>query len=207
MATLTSKGLSRWAVIGIALVLGAILLWVGPEEQTLGSGIRSVYIHVALTWTAMLGIVAAGLMGFVTLLLSKPAWLGAISTIIWVAIGLFFAGLVMSFIAAGINWGGVFWDEPRTNSAIQILVAALAVQIANRFSLPFRVKGGLYFLLILFMFWSIATIPDVLHPGDAARTSPPAIRFTFFGLFALLSLAAGWFVWQLERRKGQGSKH
>ncbi len=38
-------------VLGIILVLGANLLWLGSEEQIQGSGIKCVYIHVDLFWT------------------------------------------------------------------------------------------------------------------------------------------------------------
>jgi hypothetical protein len=198
MTTITRNKITNWALAVAVIGLVGLLLWLAPEEQTLGSGIKSVYVHVALTWTALLGIIAAGLIGLALAVFSKPSWLVVASTLIWVALVIFAAGLVMSFIAAGINWGGFFWQEPRTNSAIQIIVAAMIVQGANHLSLPYRVKGALFFFLLLFIFWSILSIPDVLHPGDAARTSPPAIRFTFYGLFALFSLAAGWFVWRVS---------
>lgn len=201
MTTIIGNRLAGWVIVAAVIGLAGFLLWLAPEEQTLGTGIKSVYVHVALTWTALLGLISAGLIGLALAVFSKPSWLGVASTVTWVAIAIFAAGLVMSFVAAGINWGGFFWQEPRTNSAIQILVAALIVQGATRFSIPYRLKGALYFLLLIFMFWSILSIPDVLHPGDAARTSPPAIRFTFYGLFVLFSLAAGWLVWRVSASK------
>ncbi len=194
MTTRTGNKITNWLLAASLIGLAGLLLWLAPEEQTLGSGIKSVYVHVALTWTALLGFIAAGLIGLALALFSKPSWLVSASTLIWVSLILFAAGLVMSFIAAGINWGGFFWQEPRTNSAIQIIVASMIVIVANHLSLPYRLKGVLFFALLLFMFWSILSIPDVLHPGDAARTSPASIRFTFYGLFALFSVAAGWLV-------------
>lgn len=196
MTTYSKRRIANWVLLAVVVGLGGLLIWIAPEEQTLGSGIKSVYVHVALTWTALLGLAAAGIIGITAAVIGKPGWVGLSSTITWVSITFFSAGLVMSFIAAGINWGGLFWEEPRTNSAIQIVVASLIVQGANRLSIPYRLKGALYFLLLLFMFWAILSIPDVLHPGDAARTSPPAIRLTFYGLFALFSLAAAWLVWR-----------
>ena len=206
MTTINKNKITNWALVAAVIALAGLLLWLAPEEQTLGSGIKSVYVHVALTWTALLGLIAAGLIGLALALFSKPGWLVVTSTLVWVSLILFTAGLVMSFIAAGINWGGFFWQEPRTNSAIQIIVAAMIVQGANHLSLHYRVKGALFFFLLLFIFWSILSIPDVLHPGDAARTSPPAIRFTFYGLFALFSLAAGWLVWRISTFKRLDSR-
>ena len=45
------------------MALAALLLWLAPAEQTLGSGITSVYVHVALTWTGMTGLIIAAVLG------------------------------------------------------------------------------------------------------------------------------------------------
>ena len=199
MSTILNSQRSSWLIISAVLLLGALVLLMAPEEQSLGTGIKSVYVHVALTWTAMLGLVVAGILGAASSILAKDTWQKLSRTITWISLALFAAGLLMSMIAAGINWGGVFWREPRTSAAIQILVAGLVVQIANSFPFNYRLKGLLSLFLVVFMFWAILSIPDVLHPGDAARTSPPAIRVTFYSLFALCTILAIWITWRIHR--------
>ena len=188
-----------WAILGGFALLAAVLLWLAPGEQTLGSGIKSVYVHVALTWTGMSGFLIAGLVGLAVAIFAKSRLQDWAHKIAWVALAFFSAGLAMSIVAASINWGAVFWQEPRTNSALQILAAGLIVQVANSWSIPYRLKGTLNFFLAVLLIWLVQTTPLVLHPGNAARsTTSLAIRFTFFALYALFALTAAWIVitWQ-----------
>jgi len=204
-----SQNISRrlfWSVLGVILILALIIILFAPSEQTLGSGIKSVYVHVALTWTGMSGFFVAGAVGLVAALFSRTRLQEWAHSIAWVSLAMFGAGLVMSAWAAIINWGAMFWQEPRSNSALQLLAAGLIVQVINSWSVSYRIKGSLNFLLSLFLLWSVMSTPLVLHPGSAARSSPSsAIRFTFFSLFVLCALAATWIVVYLQGRKLQQS--
>ncbi len=184
-----------WTVLGGIVLLGLLLVWRAPDEQTLGTGIRSVYVHVAFTWTGMLGLVIAGLISLLAIILDKPSFQEWSHSIAWLALASFFVGLVMSVAAAAINWGAIFWQEPRTNSALQILAVGLIVQLINGWPVSHRPKGVLSFLLACFVIWSISSTTLVLHPGNAASSSPSsAIQFTFLALSFLCSLAASWIV-------------
>lgn len=209
MKTLFKSTPTASLLIVLVLLLSIIILLLAPEEETLGSGIRSVYVHVALTWTAMLGVIVAGILGLIAAAFSKEELQKLAYMITWIALALFGAGFVMSMIAAGINWGGVFWQEPRANAAVQVLGVGLVAQLINSFALNYRIKGLLYGFFLLFMFWAFLSIPDVLHPGNAARTSPTAMRLTFYSMFVLFTLAAGWVVWQIHKRfpvRGSGNE-
>ncbi len=193
-----------WAVLGGILSLAAILLVIAPTEQTLGEGIKSVYIHVAFTWAGMIGLVVVGILGLVTAITGNKALLDWAKTIGWVALAMFAAGLVMSILAARINWGAVFWQEPRTNSALEILALGFIVQFIATLPIPERLKGVLFLLLAIFLIYSVSSTERVLHPDNAARTSPSAaIRFTFLGLFLLFSGAAAWIIFHKQRAKRQ----
>lgn len=194
---------STWTALLVILSLMALLLLFAPEEKELGSGIRSVYIHVALTWTGMTGLFAAGLIGLGAALFNRSKLQIWAHTITWVALGAFIAGLVMSIVAAGINWGGVFWQEPRTNAVLTVIAAGLIIQVINSWSIPTRLKGFLTALLAAVLLWMVMATPLVLHPGNAARTTPSlAIRFTFFGLYVLCLLAASWIVFSVRMKEG-----
>ena len=202
MNTEVVSGRAWWLVLGGIVVLAAVVLWLAPAEQTLGSGITSVYVHVALTWTGMTGLIVAAVLGLATALLGRSGLQDWGYVIGWVGLGMFAAGLIMSAVAAGINWGNVFWQEPRFNSALQILAVGLIVQVVNSLPLPYRVRGLLQALPAALLIWLTMITPLVLHPGNAARTSPSAaIRFTFIGLFALCCLAGAWIVMTVRRRQ------
>lgn len=201
---MTSIKISRkttWIGLIILILLAALILWLAPEEKDLGSGIRSVYVHVALTWTGMTGIVIAGLVGLAAAVLNRENLQNWAGTITWIALAFFAAGVVMSILAAGINWGGVFWQEPRTSTVLQVLAAGLIVQGLNTWPISHRLKGILNLILAVVLLALVFTTPLVLHPGNAARTANSfAIRFTFFSLYGLCLLAAAWIVLAIQTR-------
>jgi hypothetical protein len=188
-----------WSVMGGLLSLAVILLLLSPAEKTLGEGIRSVYLHVAFTWTGLVGIGVSGLIGIGTIIRPHTRLVDWMNTIGLVALIMFAIGLVLSILAAAINWGAVFWQEPRTAGAMEIIALGVIVQFLSMLPIHNRIKGLLFVLLVGFTAWSVSTTPRVLHPGDAARTSAStSIRLTFFGLFAVVSAVAAWIVVQRQ---------
>lgn len=201
MSTIVFSSKTGWVAFGGLLVLSLILLWLAPAEETLGNGITSVYIHVALTWSGMAGLLLAGLLGLLMTIFSRPALGSWIYSLAWIALAMFAGGFLMSAVAARVNWGAIFWQEPRTNSALQLLAIGLIVQLLNSWSLPYRLKGLLYLIPAGYLVWSTLFTPLVLHPQNAARSSPStAIQLVFFGLFGLFVLAGAWLVVALRRR-------
>lgn len=183
------------------MILAALLLWLAPAEETLGNGITSVYIHVALTWTGMTGLLLGGLLGLIMAIFARSALQNWIYSLVWIALAMFAGGLIMSIIAARVNWGAIFWQEPRTSSALQLLAIGLIVQLLNGWRLPYRLKGLLYAVPAAYLVWSTLVTPLVLHPGNAARSSPStAIQLVFFALFGLFAIAGAWLVIALHRR-------
>ena len=199
-----STGFTRrsiWAGFALLLLLASLILLLSPEERELGSGIKSVYVHVALTWTGMSGFIIAGLVGLAAAVSNRESLQSWATTIAWVALGFFGLGLVMSVIAAGINWGAVFWQEPRTSTVLQVLALGLIVQGINTWPVPLRLKGALSFLLAVILLVLIFTTPLILHPENAATTADSmAIRFTFFGLYAVSMAAAALIVLAIRMR-------
>lgn len=187
---------SPWIPLSL-LVAAMIVLAAAPPEATLGNGIRFVYLHVSLTWTGMTALILAGIVGLILGVTGRSRVLEWARAIGWVGTGLFAAGLGVSVLAARVNWGGVFWEEPRLRSSLNALAMALIVQISSGW-LPWkRLTGALYVTLALFLAWTNLTTALVLHPRNPVATaSSSAIRGTFFTLFALGCLCAGWLVWR-----------
>jgi hypothetical protein len=194
----TGKVLLAWLAACVALA--ALLVALAPTERTLGEGIKVVYVHVALSWTGLTGLALTGLLGAALLVTGQRAWAAWAQTTGWVACGFFAAGLAMSLVAARVNWGGVFWQEPRTAASLRALaVAVIALSVAGWLG-GRRWAGLLYLLPVALLGWSIQAAPLVLHPQNAVWSSPSAgIRLTFLALFALFSLAALGLVYYLTR--------
>ncbi len=192
----------KWVVGGI-VAIAAVLLILAPEEATLGQGIRSVYVHVALIWVGMAGFVIAGLLGLVLLVTGRERLFPWMRTIGWVGVGFFAAGLAMSAIASRVNWGAVFWAEPRMRSSTTSLAIALIIMATMGWFPWLRVRGAMVTAVPLITYWLTVRTELVLHPDNPIRTSESVgIQATFVGLFVLVGLAAGLLVWRIVKRGG-----
>lgn len=176
------------------------LLFLAPEEATLGTGIRSVYIHVALIWTGMAGFVLAGLFGLVVLVLSNEKLARLMQTLGLVAFGFYLAGVAMSAIASADNWGGVFWQEPRMLAAFNSLAIAAILLVAISLAPWPRVRGGIQAAIPIVIAWITYNAPLVLHPGNPIFSSESTtIQLAFVSFFVLFAAIAAWIVWRLGK--------
>jgi hypothetical protein len=57
---LTKKSIPVWIIPLALLLFMALLVWQAPVEQSLGQGIKIVYVHVGLIWAGMLGFAVNG---------------------------------------------------------------------------------------------------------------------------------------------------
>ncbi len=188
--------------LGGIVAAAAVILWLAPEEATLGRGIRSVYVHVALIWVGIAGFMAAGLLGLGLLFTGDERLYPWLRTIGWVGAGFFAAGLAMSAISSQVNWGAVFWQEPRMRSSSTSLAIALIVMAALDWFPWLRLRGALMTAVPLIQFWLNARTNLVLHPDNPIGASDSVgIQATFVELFLLVGLAAGLLVWQVMRRR------
>lgn len=187
------------AIVGIVLLL-SLVVWLGPDEQTLGSGIKSVYLHVGLTWAGMVGLGAAGLLGLAIFLTGRLAWMRWLQIVGWVSTAVYGAGIAMSMVASQINWGGVLLQEPRMAAALNGLAVALIVQVLLAWLPPTRASGLLPILLWGLILWLNGQATLVLHPPNPVRTTESnGIQFTFLAVFILFSLMLVWLVWFIQK--------
>lgn len=179
-------------------VLGTLL---APAENTLGNGIRIVYVHVALMWTGMLGLAVAGALGALLALRPTPRRAELAYTVAVVGFGFFVAGTIASIIAQQVAWGGIAWDEPRTRSALQVVAASAVVLALAELPVPPRLHGTAFALLAAFMVWVTERAPLAMHPADPITPSSAwGIKLAFYGLFAVSALAALWLVVTMTAR-------
>ena len=171
MLTLVQSTRVTTAVLVVITLLATIILLLSPIEQTLGNGIRIVYLHVALIWVGMAGLLIAGLLGLIISAVPAATWLTWLRVTSWVAFGFFSVGAIISLVAEIVNWGAIFWSEPRTASILQILAVAVIIQITGSWLNHARLYGLLHAALAGFMVWSTGRAELVLHPDNPIGTS------------------------------------
>jgi hypothetical protein len=169
----------------------------GPEEKSLGSNVRIVYLHGAWVLAAEVAFIAAALAGLLGLVLRRDtrsvhAWsaaLGRTGIVFWLTY------LPLSLIAMQTNWNGLFLAEPRFRIAIIFAVTGVLLQLGLwlfNISWLTSLANILYIITLRVVF---ATAQNVMHP-------PPSPIFNsglwniiiFFVALNLLAWVAGYFL-------------
>lgn len=191
-----------WSVPLVLLVGVALLIAFGPEERTLGQGIRSVYLHVGLIWTGLVGFAVTAVLGIGVLLTEKPVWLRWFVPVSWVALGFYAAGVFMSMAASADNWGAVFLQEPRMAASLNGLAVATILLVLGSWQPWPRVRGAFGASIIFVLLWLNFNAELVLHPQNPITNSEATpIQLTFLLVTILFVLLAGWVVWLLRFAK------
>lgn len=123
------KRFSPLLMFFVTVLLLAVLSLFGPEEQSLGSNVKIVYLHGAWVLAAEVVFVAAALVGLLALVLRRmrlhqwSAALGRTGIIFWVTY------LPLSLWAMNANWNGLFLAEPRFRFALTFAVVGVLLQV------------------------------------------------------------------------------
>ena len=179
----------------ITLAVIVLLTLFGPEEKSLGSNVRIVYLHGAWVMTAEVAFIAAALAGLLGLVLKKDlfhAWsaaLGRTGIIFWLTY------LPLSLFAMQANWNGLFLAEPRFRMAMIFAVTGLLLQAGLwLFNINWltSLSNILYIIVLRVVF---ATAENIMHPPPSPIFSSGLwnIILFFVGL-NLLAWVAGYFL-------------
>jgi len=191
----------HWGLPLVFLLGVALLIIFAPEERSLGSGIRSVYLHVGLIWTGLFGFAMTAVLGIGVLLAEKPPWQRWLALVGWVALGFYAAGIFMSMIASADNWGAVFLQEPRMAASLNGLAIATILLIIGSWQPWPRLRGALSASIIFVLLWLNLHAELVLHPPNPiANSQATLIQLTFLLVTILFILLASWLVWLLHHR-------
>jgi hypothetical protein len=173
----------------------ALLTLFGPEEKSLGSNVRIVYLHGAWVLTAEVAFIAAALAGLSGLILRKDifhAWsaaLGRTGIVFWLTY------LPLSLFAMEANWNGLFLAEPRFRIAVIFAVSGILLQIGLwLFNIPWltSLANILYVITLRVVF---ATAKNIMHPPPSPIFSSGLWNIIlFFVLLNLLTWVAGYFL-------------
>jgi hypothetical protein len=189
MSKLTKQPLvSFFATLAIIV----LLTFLGPEEKSLGSNVRIVYLHGAWVLTAELALLASALAGLVGLVARRDvfhAWsaaLGRVGIIFWVTY------LPLSLWAMQANWNGLFLAEPRFRLALTFAVTGALLQVGlwiiNQKWLT-SLANALFFIVLRVVF---AAAQNIMHPPPSPifNSGNYVIIGFFVGLNLLTWLAA-----------------
>lgn len=191
-----------WSGPILLVLILIIVLWFAPLERTLGSTIKYVYLHVALTWCGMVGIALMAAMGVGTLFRRSDILDFYRKIIGWVTIFAWGISILISAFAAKIAWGSISWSEPLMSVALMILISLLIVQIYEHIIRSHVVRGLLSIAPSGFLIVLAGKVTRVLHPLDPIHTSNSmSIKLTFNTVFIICLLLAAWVVWMAEQRR------
>jgi hypothetical protein len=189
-----------WFVLAVLTTAGLTAL--GPQEQSLGSNVRIVYLHGAwvLTAEAALGLSAlVGLFGILTRHDRVHHWSSALGRT-----GLFFwvTDLPLSVWAMEANWNGLFLSEPRFRLAVIFAITGVLLQVGLTL-LAKPAFTSLFNVLFFAALWiGLKEAGYVLHPPPSPifGSGILSLELFFIGLF-LLTMIAAWFLtrWWLSR--------
>ena len=190
-----SKLKSPLTLFFITLILIALLAFFGPEEKSLGSNVRIVYLHGAWVLTAEVAFLAAGIAGLIALITKRKtmhnwsAALGRTGIVFWVTY------LPLSLWAMQANWNGLFLLEPRFRLALIFAVTGVLLQLGLLFINMDWVTSLANLIFIIVLRAVFANADNIMHPPPSPIfNSGNYVIMGFFLAMILLSLLAGYFL-------------
>ncbi|NOY99725.1 MAG: hypothetical protein GXP40_11080 [Chloroflexi bacterium] len=197
----------RWFFV--VLVVIALVALFGPEEKSLGSNVRIVYLHGAWVMAAEIAFIAAAIAGLIGLVGRRAAFhnwsaaLGRTGITFWVTY------LPLSLWAMQANWNGLFLAEPRFRLALTFAVVGVLLQIGLwLFNIPWLTSlANIVYIVVLRIAFAAAS--NVMHP-------PPSPIFSsglwdvifFFVTMNVLALSAAYFLtrWWIRVSESAGQR-
>jgi hypothetical protein len=177
------------------VILIALLALFGPEERTLGSNVRIVYLHGAWVLAAEVAFFAAAIAGAVGLIAKRVSfhrWSAALGRT-----GIFFwlTYLPLSLWAMESNWNGLFLSEPRFRLAAIFAVTGILLQVGLWIINIDWVTSLANILFIIVLRVAFSSASNVMHPPPSPIfNSGNYLIIGFFLAMILLTLVAAYFL-------------
>ena len=177
------------------VILIAVLALFGPEEKTLGSNVRIVYLHGAWVLAAEVAFFAAAIAGAIGLIakrISFHRWSAALGRT-----GIFFwlTYLPLSLWAMESNWNGLFLSEPRFRLAAIFAVTGILLQLGLWIINIDWVTSLANILFIIVLRVSFSSASNIMHPPPSPIfNSGNYLIIGFFLAMIILTLVAAYFL-------------
>jgi len=204
-----SKYKSQLAYFFLTLAVIVLISFFGPEEKSLGAGVRIVYLHGAWVLTAELAFVLSGIAGLFGLVMRRDAlhdWsaaFGRTGIVFWITY------LPLSLWAMQANWNGLFLAEPRFRLAIIFTVTGVLLQLGLWFMDRDWVTSLSNIVYVVVLLASFAGAEDIMHPGPSPIfSSGNAFIIGFFLAMIALAFLSAYFLTRmfLNLKQGNGTR-
>ena len=189
------KRFSPQLLFFITVLVIAMLALLGPEEQSLGSNVRIVYLHGAWVLAAEVAFAAAALTGLLALALRREklhrwsAALGRTGIVFWLTY------LPLSLWAMEANWNGLFLAEPRFRLALTFAIVGALMHVGLwlvNVDWVTSLANLAYFVALRVVF---STAANVMHPPPSPIFSSGLWNIIiFFVLLNIFAWAAAYFL-------------
>jgi hypothetical protein len=172
----------------ITILAIVILTLFGPEEKSLGSNVRLVYLHGAWVLTSEIFLLLAALAGLLGLILKRDifhAWsaaLGRTGIVFWVTY------LPLSMLAMQANWNGLFLAEPRFRLAMTFAITGILLQIGLWMMNTKWLTSLANILFIIVLRVIFTTAENIMHPPPSPIFNSGLWNVIFF--FVALNILA-----------------
>jgi hypothetical protein len=182
--------LTQFILIVLVIILLAV---VAPEERTLGSNVRIVYLHGAWVLAAEFSFLLSGLTGLIGIITHRAGYhkwsaaLGRVAILFWLTY------LPLSMWAMQANWNGLFLDEPRFRLASTFAIAGLLLQTGLWFFNDQRLTSAANLGFVVVLVLAFSTTEYVLHPPPSPifNSGLPLVML-FFVVITLAACAAAY---------------
>ena len=148
-------------------------------------------LHGAWVWAGLITFSLAALSGLAGLISRRGKWHSWSRALGWTGLTFWLTFLPMSVVVQQMNWGGIFWDEPRFRIPLAFGIVGVLLQggleLVNCRGLTS--SGNLIFGVALV--WQLQGAQNVLHPDSPVFTSESTRIKLFFTILLVLALLLG----------------
>jgi len=175
-------------IIALLIVSIATITMISPAEKTLGNFVKSIYLHAAFIWAAIIMFSVAGLLGLIACFSSNDNFYQWSTAIEYTAISIWSINFLFSLVIQSLAWGGIAWNEPRTAMSIFILLFSFILIFASLITKPLKIKGLYNLLMSIIMWFFLVRTGVAIHPVGAISGSPSTAIKAYTLVIALLVL-------------------
>ena len=190
-----------WFLLSLLATAGLTAL--GPQEESLGSSVRIVYLHGSWALTAEAVLCLSALAGLAALILGRRILhrmseaLGRTGMFFWLTY------LPLSLWAMQANWNGLFLSEPRFRVAVIFAVTGLLLQLGLAMLGRPVINSLLNLLFFIALRIGLSRANYVMHPPPSPIFNSGIFSLeAFFVAVILLNLVAAFFmtIWWLQKQ-------